>query len=248
MGLFDLPLEKIRAFKERRLADESLRSFPRVPADTWRAEPEVILRDQTHLELGNPRETSLSLLLWADRQPAVTTIDQDRVFLVGPDLSEAARSSLPFAQVISVTGTFEDAYESYRRLREAAYRVRLKGTMVRVMPSRQTIWWRFSAEALDAGLDAQILGSALIDELARLDFVERVEVLLVTSREAITELAEAGALVLDIVDALLRMHEQTLEMDCDECEFAKVCDSVSELRQLHQRLQASISTETREEP
>jgi hypothetical protein len=113
--------------------------------------------------------------------------------------------------------------------------------MLRVMPSRQTIWWRFGTEALGAGIDAQILGSALIEELIRLDFVESVEVLLVTSGEAITELSEAGALVLDIVDALLRMHEQTLEMDCEECEFARVCDSVSELRQLHQQLQASIS-------
>lgn len=240
MGLFDLPLATIRAFKERRLADRSLRAFSRVPADSWRSGPEVILRDQTHLELGNPRETSLSLLLWTDHQNADATTDQ--VYLVGPDLGEAPRPSLPFAQVIIVTGTFEDAYESYRQLREAVYSVSLRGTMVRVMPSRQTIWYRFGAEALGAALDAQILGSALIDELTRLDFVERVEVLLVTSEEAISELAEAGSLVLDIVDALLRMHEQTLEMDCDDCEFAKVCDSVSELRRLHEQLQAGIST------
>ncbi len=48
-------------------------------------------------------------------------------------------------------------------------------------------------------------------------------------------LEQAAALTQEIVDALVKMHDDLL-FDCDDCEFSTICDSVDELRRMHRRL------------
>ncbi len=195
---------------------------------------QVILSEDTGLELGNPGSASLSLLLW----DAADGVVDCRITLVGPDFTEAASSSLPFAQVAMVGGEFSDEYDCYRDLRDATYNLKLRGFMTRVFPGRQSIWCRVSKEALGGGFKAQILGSALIQALKRLDFVNSVEVLLVTSsKQDVEGLSAPAEKVMDIVEALIKMYEE-MNFDCEECEYVDVCDEVVELRQIRERLKS----------
>ncbi|MBC7229475.1 MAG: hypothetical protein H5T74_03665 [Actinobacteria bacterium] len=233
MGLFDQPLEEIRSFIEERLAEGRARVLPFTPVLPRVESAQVILSEDTGLELGNPGAASRSLLLW-DTEGGVS---DGRIVLVGPDFTQATSSSLPYAQVVVAGGEFEDEYDCYRDLRDATYNLRLRGFMARVFPGRQSVWCRISKDALAAGFSAQILGSALIQAVKELPFVRSAEVLMVTSdREDIESLASPGDKVMDIVEALIKMYEE-MNFDCEECEYLEVCDSVVELRQIRDRLQ-----------
>ncbi|MEW6552909.1 MAG: hypothetical protein AB1384_01305 [Actinomycetota bacterium] len=234
MGLFDQPLAEIREYIKNKYDQGSARELPFTPVIPRADGPQVILSEDTGLELGNPGMASRSLLLWDPGEG----VRDGRITLVGPDFAAAESPSLPFAQVIMVGGEFSDEYDCYRDLRDATYNVRLRGFMTRVFPGRQSIWCRVGKEALAGGFSAQVLGSSLIQSLKRLDFVRSVEVLFVTSsREEVEELSGAADKVLDIVEALIKMYEE-MNFDCEECEYVDVCDEVVELRQIREKLQA----------
>ena len=234
MGLFDQPLADIRAYMDGRLEGGRAREFPFTPVLPRADSTQVILSEDTGLELGNPGSASLSLLLW-DSDAGVV---DDRVTLVGPDFTEAETPSLPFAQVVMVGGDFSDEYDCYRDLRDATYNLRLRGFMTRVFPGRQSIWCRVSKDAVATGFSAQILGSSLIQVLKRLDFVNSAEVLLVTaSKQEVEELSAPAEKVMDIVEALIKMYEE-MNFDCEECEYVDVCDEVVELRKIRDKLKS----------
>jgi len=248
--LFDAPLADIRAYIGRAEASGELRRMTPTTGSTWRAdEPQVVLRQSTGLELGSTSAASLGLLLWHGSEPS-----EDAVLLVGPDLAEAGGGAAPvlappagsgmklrrpFAQVICVRvrGGDDEVYQRYRDMREARQRVALRGVMWRTLPRQQSIWCRIDRASLAEGLDARTLGSAFVHEMRALPFVEAVQVLMVTAGQAAVEqLRPAAAQVLDIVDALTRMHEETMELDCDSCEYEAICDAADELRRIHRRL------------
>jgi acetyl-CoA decarbonylase/synthase complex subunit beta len=241
MGLFDQPVSEILRYIERKYASGRAREMPFTSVFPLSGSRQVILSEDTGMELGNPKTSSRSLLLWDTEG----RIEDGRITLVGPDFPEAGSSSLPFAQVVLVGGNFKDEYDCYRDLRDAIYNIRLRGFMTRVLPGRQSIWCRISKEAMASRFSAQILGSALIQAIKGLDFVDRAEVLLVTSsREEVEELAAPADMVLDIVEALAKMYEE-MNFDCESCEYVEVCDSVSELRRIRDRLQEKSHRATR---
>jgi len=232
MGLFDQPLNEIRAYIDGKYRDGLARELPFTPVIPRADSTQVILSEDTGLELGNPGMASRSLLLWDSGDG----LADGRITLVGPDFPESDSASLPFAQVLIVGGDFSDEYDCYRDLRDATYNIRLRGFMTRVFPGRQSIWCRVSKEALAGGFSAQILGSSLIQALKQLDFVRGAEVLMVTSSKGdVDELAGPADKVLDIVEALIKMYEE-MNFDCEECEYVEVCDEVVELRQIRERL------------
>ena len=243
MGLFDRPLNEIRAFIDGKHAGGKARELPFTPVLPHADSPQVILSEDTGLELGNPGAASRSLLLW-DSGDGVA---DGRITLVGPDFPDTTSVSLPFAQVVMVGGKFSDEYDCYRDLRDSTYNLRLRGFMTRVFPGRQSIWCRVSKEALASGFSAQILGSSLIQAMKELSFVKSAEVLLVTSsKEDVEELSGPADMVLDIVEALIKMYEE-MNFDCDSCDYVEVCDSVVELRQIRERLQAGGDLKGRED-
>ncbi len=217
---------------EEKRTQGRLKEFAFTPVLPGASSPQVILSEDTGLELGSPGTSSRNLLLWDDSG----AVADGRISLVGPDFPEIGGGKAPLAQVLVVGGRFSDEYDCYRELREATYNLGLSGFMTRVFPGRQSVWCRISREAMGRGFNAQLLGSALIQAVKKLDFVDAAEVLLVTSsREEIEELSGAADLVQEIVEALIKMYEE-MNFDCDTCEYVEVCDSVVELRRIRDRL------------
>ena len=234
MSLLDQPLKEIRAYMDNKRVQGRARELPLAPVIPWATSPQIVLREDMGLELGKPGFASRSVLLWGSG----TDVVDSRITLVGHDFWDFPSSNLPFAQFIMVGGRFGDEYECYRDLRDASYGLCLNGFMMRFYPSRQSIWCRVSREALASGFGVQVMGSALIQKIKNLDFVDSVEVLFITSSKAdVDELDPAADLVLDVVKALMKMCEN-MNLDCDSCEYVKVCASVEGLRHLRKRLQA----------
>lgn len=232
MGLFDGQLEEIRAFADEARAQGRLRELDLAEAGGWPLAASLVLEEDTALEIGNPRLASLTMLLWGE--PG--TVCGGRVSIIGPDLTEARDTSLPFAQVVLVSGEFPDEYDSYRDVRDALYDTRLEGLSVRTMPSRQTLWCRISRDAAERGLSLAHLGREFVEALEEVPGVEAAEVLFVTSSpEDVSRLSGAAASVQRVVEAMMKMYQEE-NFDCETCEYADVCDTVMDLKKIRDKL------------
>src|SRR5450756_1232506 len=65
------------------------------------ANPKIILRNETFVELGNPAAGSCAVVLWTDTSGLIS---DGRITLIGPDVQEARGASLPFGQILLVAG------------------------------------------------------------------------------------------------------------------------------------------------
>lgn len=184
------------------------------------------------LELGKPGFPSRSVLLWSEEAEIVDS----RISLVGCDFSELSSSNQPFALFILVGGSFTDDYACYREMRDAAYGFRLNGLMIRFHPSRQSIWLRIARRSLENGFSAAVVGSALIQRIQQLDFVNSVEILFVAGcPQDVAALNPTADMALAIVGALTKM-EESMKLDCSVCEYASVCADVEALRRIRNQL------------
>lgn len=231
MGLFDPQLQDVRRFIEEKEESGDIREFRTDSLREWPLGTSLILEDDTAVELGNPRLASLSFLIWSDDNG----VEDGRISLVGPDVGELTEGSVPFAQVLMVSGEFSDEYECFRNVREAVYDTKVQGFSIRTMPSRQSIWCRVSKEAFGNGFSLSDLGAALVRSLRSVDFVAGAEALFVTNRGDVKRLEEPATGARRTVDALIKMYEEK-NFDCETCEYRDVCDSVMDLKKIRKRL------------
>jgi len=165
---------------------------------------------------------------------------RDRVLLIGPDLKEARQKSIPFGQIVRVRGNFRNEYECFRELRETVLDTRLKGFMVRALPSRQTVWCRVNQLALDQGFSLAHLGAALVKNLKRISFVSSAEIIFVTSGKSdLEKLKTAGEETERITGALMKMGEE-MSFDCNSCDYQEVCDKIDELKKIKNKLKNGV--------
>jgi CO dehydrogenase/acetyl-CoA synthase beta subunit len=243
MGLFDAYVEQIRRFaalkREHGKTAEHLHAGP----VSWPVEKDrnLVLSQDTAVELGNPGDVSSAFLIWVNEPAAV---HHGLITIVGPDLSALTNRRVPFGRVIMVGGTDFDEENSYMRYREMEllrYEVRLKGCMMRGASRFGREWSRVSRRALAKGFSLNTLGGALIDILKGCDYVRSVEILFVTGgREDVLELQKIADPVLKRIGAMKKMAEDDL-LDCDTCAYSDVCREVSELRQMRSALNKGVS-------
>ncbi len=228
--MFEPHLKEIERF-----INSHLHQIKKLPFDNllpWKKESSLILEKDTALELGNPKQGSLHLVLWKEPEPEL----KSEIFLLGKDLPQMTDFSYPFAQVIIVYGNFSEAYECFSKVRDVIYQVKLKGMMPRYMPSRQVVWLRVNQEAKQSGLSLRHLGQALIQDLLTLDFISQVKILFITSsQKKIKMLKELAREVQKIQNALIKMVEEE-SFDCEVCEYQEVCATVAELKKIRNQL------------
>jgi len=233
MALFDKNLIDIRNYLSRKSADgkvtESVHSAPNGwPEDRKR---NLVLGQDTAVELGHPNDASTAFLFWVDDPSAVR---HGRITIVGPDLP-ALTNQVSFGRVVIVGGDGFDEENSYGRYREMEllrYDIHLKGYMMRSASQFHREWSRVSRQAVAGGFSLRTLGGALIDRFSGLAYARSVEVIFVTSdREAVLELQGIAGPVLQRIGAMNKMAGE-MSFDCDDCEYNAVCGDVAELRSM----------------
>ncbi len=194
---------------------------------------DIIMKTETAIELGHPSEESCSFFLWTND---LERIKDCRISLAGPDLGNTNRDRLPFAKVVMIGGHGFDEKTSYDRFHEMdslRYDVALKGYMMRSVSQYMREWSRISKEALKNNFSISFMGSALIHKLKELDYVDKVELVYVTSSTAdVRRLKTTGDRVTDYISTLRKVMTDS-ELDCTCCEFQNICEEVEELRDIH---------------
>jgi len=202
------------------------------------ANPGIILRSDTFMELGNPAAGSCSLLLWTDDPGRVR---DGRITLLGPGIQESAGASLPFAQVLIAAGERLEP-EDQETLQQAQHvSDQIEGYMVRT--TSENIWGRVSKEAGARGFDFEALGRALMSLIkAEVPEVSSIEVLFVTSsKEDVKRLNEIGTKVKQLAGEILketwkaRGYDMDCDFDCESCVDQAVCDEIREVVAAHRR-------------
>ncbi|MGQ9720749.1 MAG: hypothetical protein ACUVXA_05440 [Candidatus Jordarchaeum sp.] len=192
-------------------------------------QPGIILKEDTFVELGNPKTASAALVLWTKN---LELVRDGKITIVGPDIPES-EGNLPFAQIlIAQTKGLEP--EDYRLLSRNQYNLNLEGYMLRAVPQRQRVWSRVSREAVERGFTLETLGRALMVSLKENPPVaEAVEVIFVTSGEE--DVRELGA----ITEKAWRTAtpvKSTPAYDCTNCENEEICDEIWRMLQLRRGL------------
>lgn len=236
MIAFDQDIKNLREYiEEKKGITQKVRSL-----NSWNGEnlssftsggPTIVLREDTWVELGNPKTASLAVVLLTE---SLDLVNDGVITLIGPDIPEA-KGSIPFAQILLV-GSTKLKDEDYRKLNSAQYELDLKGYMIKSLPSRLSIWSRVSKGSAQGGLSFEILGSALIDSFKSRFDLRSVEVIFVTSsKEDVRELANISNKAKRILGAMSKMIEE-LSFDCSTCEYSDVCSEVLELRKIKEKL------------
>ncbi len=238
MALFDQNLIEIRDYLARKAAAGNVSEYFHTGPTRWPTEKNrnLVLGQDTAVELGNPKDASTAFLFWVDDPNAVR---HGRVTIVGPDLPELNGRRVSFGRVVIVGGTDfdgENSYDRYREMELLRYDIHLKGYMMRSASQYGREWSRVSRQALADGISLRTLGGALIDTFSERNYVRAVEVLFVTgNREDVLELQEISEPVMKRIGAMNKMAEE-LSFDCDACDYSDVCGDVAELRSMRSAL------------
>ncbi|MFC1474446.1 hypothetical protein ACFLQK_00240 [bacterium] len=195
--------------------------------------PDLVLAEDTSLELGHPSVPSAAIILMT-REKGI--VNSGSVTLIGPDIPEAPDGArLPFAQIVLLE-IEEDAEPDPFDLDNLQYLMhRLPGYMTRSVPGR--LWVRVSGKAGAAGISFHAVGSALL-EAYRSDTrgVGGAEFVFVTSSgAAVEELKGIGA----EAEILMGRHRKLAlapdgevecsDLNCDTCEERPVCDDLKDI-------------------
>ena len=196
------------------------------------ANPGIILRSDTFVELGSPVAGSCALVLWTD---APALLADGRITLIGPDIPEAPHASLPFGQIVMVGGTALGTEECLSLGQAQVVADQIEGYMVR-SASRQ-LWSRVSKDAAGRGFRFETLGRALMmlfkSSVAK---IEAMEVVFVTSGNAdVLRLNEIATPVHERQREMIKEHWKArgYDLDCDlhcgSCQDKSVCEDVQKM-------------------
>ena len=196
------------------------------------ANPGIILRGDTFLELGNPTAGSCSCLFWTD-DPSL--IHDGRISVFGPDIPESEGASLPFGQVLMLAGA-DLLPKDHERLQQVPIvGDRIEGYMVR--SAAENVWSRVSRDAAARGFDFEMLGRALLSLVrSETSGVTAMEVLFVTSsKEDVKELSRVASSSRIIGSEILREawkargYDVDCDVDCESCHDSEVCDDIRDV-------------------
>ena len=230
-------------FLDTWMADRADRSQLITIADqgpqTWPAagQRNLVIGRDIAVELGHPGDASVAFILWG-----ASSGDQrdSRVYRVGPDLPAARGQRRPFAKVVMIHGTgfnADNTYARYRQLEAVRYDIDLKGYMMRAVSQVNREWSRVSHAALENGFSLAVLGGALIAAFTAIDWVDRADVLFVTSSRAdVMALQPLAERVRQVTAAMNKMSAE-MKFDCDSCSYADVCGDVAGLRAMRKAME-----------
>lgn len=241
MDLFRAQFEFLDAWLVEHADRNQLTTIADPGAVTWPAagQRNLVIGADIAVELGHPGDASVSFIVWG---PSSGDPQGSRIYRVGPDLPASQGQRRPFAKIVMIQGSGFDpdnTYARYRQLEAVRYAIDLKGYMMRAVSQVDREWSRVSRTALENGFSFAVLGGALIAAYTAIDWVDRADVLFVTSSRAdvmaFQPLAES---VREVTAAMNKMSEE-MNFDCDSCSYAEVCSDVAGLRAMRKAMEQS---------
>lgn len=234
--MFDHYLREITEHVNSKELSALGRSYSYNETQNWpRVENQMIFDSDTAVELGHPQTESAAFILWTD---SPGKINDQQITLIGPDLKETSLNKMPFGKIVLISGhgfNEENAFQRYQEMEAVKFAFNLDGYMLRAIPQENKEWSRVSKRALQSGFSLQVLGNELIREFHRLEYVDAVEIIFITTSESdVQRFKPVAEKVKKVCQAMNKMFDD-LEYDCSSCNFSDVCNEIDGLKTMHQK-------------
>lgn len=120
---------------------------------------EIILQEETKLELGGINRKSFSLVYPIDKPNFKEFLKNGAITLIGPEIKDISTPSIDFGMIILIGGSeiTEKDLEDLKRFNFISNGI--EGFLIRSIPRR--FWCRISSELLEKDFSFQILGNAI---------------------------------------------------------------------------------------
>ncbi|MFX0030355.1 MAG: hypothetical protein ACFE8B_14175 [Candidatus Hermodarchaeota archaeon] len=199
---------------------------------------EIILQEETKLELGGINRKSFSLV-YALNKPIFKKLLNDKLItLIGPEIKDISEFSIDFGMIILIGGTniTEKDLDAFKRFNFISNGI--EGFLIRSVPRR--FWCRISSTIIEKNFSFQFLGNAILT-LYKQKFgklIEAMEIIFVNSYS-------------DIIDDYIRITSKIREqinkrwiekienwrkrIDCDYdwgceiCPYREVCYDIKQV-------------------
>lgn len=195
---------------------------------------ELVLQRDAAYELGGSGQPAVNFT-------CVTTdehlIEQNQVFLYGPDLRELKKDA-PYARIAllrtaQLGDDDEEAYKAIRNMEFVKYHVFPKGYMFRISSGDFREQVRVSKAALRKGISFRNVGFDFIRQYLKNPNVLQVQLIFVTDSQAPYKLFQDSARKSADITRTLTHILDGMPTDCSSCSLKPVCDEVEGMRELH---------------
>ena len=182
-------------------------------------EGERVRKDEIWVEMGGPKADGFELVVSAE----MDEVEDGKVTINGPDLSEIKEgSTVPIGIMYKVAGELiETDLEAIIERRDHELLSYVHGLMH--LNQRDSIWMRASKDLQKAGATSfeQIMTGVMKLFKAELPFIEKMEVAILTSQEAVTEGLEQAHAVYGVRDERAKgLHDDEVDVfyGCTLCQ------------------------------
>jgi len=206
---------------------------------------EIILQDETKLELGGANKNSFSLVY-----PFAQTklIDDGKITLIGPEIEELSENQIDFGLLIFIG--FEKINEKeFSNLRHFNFISNgIEGFMIRTIPRR--FWCRISEEALKKHFSFELLGNAIMYLYKKKfgDLIRSMEIIFLNSNaKLIDEFVKLTSDIhkeinkkwLDKIEEWKKRVDCDYDWDCMECPYVDACSQVRDVLEEREKFDMS---------
>ena len=196
---------------------------------------EIILQNETKLELGGINKKSFSIVLSTN---ASEYLLDGRITLIGPEINVIKDTNIDFGILILI-GSRDFTEKDYEELRQINFISNgIEGFLIRSIPRR--FWCRISRDVIKKGFSFELLGNAImyLYEEKFKDLINSIEVLIVNSYpELITELIKDSSSIQEKFREKWRkkIEDWKKRIDCDYdwgceiCPYRYDCQEIKEV-------------------
>ncbi|MHA1804050.1 MAG: hypothetical protein ACTSU4_05890 [Promethearchaeota archaeon] len=204
---------------------------------------EIILQEETGLELGGMGNTSYSLIYPTNES---IEIHDGTIMVLGPEINQLSQSSVDFALIIFIKGK-----NLTRKMRSHLKHLSfisdgIEGFSIRSIPQR--LWCRLTKNILKRNFSFEFLAKAFLYlyEERYGSWIEKIEIILINSLPELIERIKTMGMKLDKLERLRwkeKINEWKKRLDCDynwdciTCPYTETCEELRKIIRLRNEIE-----------
>ena len=204
---------------------------------------EIILQEETKLELGGVNKQSFSIIYPSTK---INLVQDKKITILGPEINEIDKSSVDFGMFI-LLGVKKISEKIYNELLHFNFLSNgIEGFMIRTIPRR--FWCRLSDEIVKKGVSFEFLGNAILYLYTQKfkDIIETMEIVLINSHP--DSILKFTMITEKIREAQRSRWKEKIEKwkknidcdydwDCAVCPYVETCEEVKEVLEEREKIE-----------
>jgi len=204
---------------------------------------EIILQEETKLELGGVNKQSFSIIVPLKK---INLVQNKKITVLGPEIDEITASNIDFGMLIllEVKEISEKVYDELLHYNFISNGI--EGFMIRTIPRR--FWCRISGKPISEGFSFEFLGNAItyLYNQKFKDVIEAMEIIIINSHpDSIIKFIELTKEIRkgqrtrwkEKIEKWKNNIECEYDWDCSGCPYVETCDVVKDVLKEREKIE-----------